>query len=101
MLQDAHYGTLSAIVVNVIWGLSFVAARIALSTLTPVLLAMIRFSIASILFAPIIIKNLRHRYIPTLRDASEFALLGFLSISVYFPLQYTGVKYTGAGIAPS
>lgn len=32
-------------------------------------------------------------------DLKELALLGFLSISVYFWLQYTGVKHAGAGVS--
>jgi len=93
------YGLVSAIAVAVIWGFSFVAARIVLSTLTPILLATVRFSIASVIFAPIIIRELRRENILKLRDLVELALLGFLSISIYFWLQYTGVKYAGAGIS--
>jgi hypothetical protein len=33
--QDDRYGTVSAIVVALVWGFSFVAARVVLSTLTP------------------------------------------------------------------
>jgi hypothetical protein len=36
---------------------------------------------------------------PKFRGSLEFTLLGFLSISIYFPLQYRRVGYTGAGIA--
>jgi drug/metabolite transporter (DMT)-like permease len=32
-------------------------------------------------------------------DLWDLAKLGFLSISIYFWLQYTGVKYSGAGIS--
>lgn len=80
-------------------GLSFVAARMVLSTLPPVLLATVRFSIASLLFAPIIIREYRGGNVLKLRDLTELALLGFLSISIYFWLQYTGVRYTGAGVS--
>jgi drug/metabolite transporter (DMT)-like permease len=122
------YGSAPAIVVSAIWGLSFVAARAVLSTLTPILLATIRFSIASLVFIPIIVWELKHGrvvkllatirfsiaslvFIPIivwelkhgrvvkLRDLMELALLGLLSVSVYFCLQYTGIKYAGAGIS--
>ena len=99
MIQYARYGTVSAITVAVIWGLSFVAARMVLSTLSPVLLATVRFSIASAIFAPIIILEFRRGNAPTPHDLMELALLGFLSISIYFWLQYTGVKYAGAGVS--
>ncbi len=99
MSQETLHGTVSAVVVAVIWGLSFVAARLVLSTLTPILLATIRFSIASLIFMPIIIREHRNGYTIMLRDLGELALLGFLSISIYFLLQYTGVKYAGAGVS--
>ena len=97
--EDDGYGTVSAIIVAVVWGLSFVAARIALSTLTPVLLATVRFIIASLVFSPVIIREYIKEGIPYRRDLKEYAFLGFLSISVYFWLQYTGVKYAGAGVS--
>jgi len=99
--MDRHrqFGLASAIMVAVIWGLSFVAARIVLSTLTPVLLATVRFGIASLIFIPIILRELRVARAPKIQDLMELALLGFLGISIYFFLQYTGVKYAGAGIS--
>lgn len=97
--EDDGYGTVSAIIVAVVWGLSFVAARMVLSTLTPVLLATVRFIIASLVFSPVIIREYIKGGYPDRRDLKEYAFLGFLSISVYFWLQYTGVKYAGAGVS--
>ena len=92
-------GTVSAVTVAVIWGLSFVAARVVLTTLTPVLLATLRFIIASIIFTPVIFSESRRGKTPSMEDLKEFALLGFLSISIYFWHQYTGIKYAGAGVS--
>lgn len=97
--SDERLGTFSAIAVAVIWGLSFVAARIVLSTLTPILLAALRFIIASIVFTPIILMEFGRGTTPNIEDLKELALLGVLSISVYFWLQYTGVKHAGAGVS--
>ena len=97
--EDDGYGTLSAIIVAVVWGLSFVAARMVLSTLTPVLLATVRFIIATIVFSPVIITEYAKAGLPDRRDLKEYAFLGILSISIYFWLQYTGVKYAGAGVS--
>ena len=97
--QDRRHGVASAITVAMIWGLSFVAARIALSTLTPILLATVRFGIASLFFTPIIIRESGRGSSVTHRDLRELAVLGFLSISIYFWLQYTGVQYAGASIS--
>ena len=81
------------------WGFSFVAARIILSTLSPVILATVRFGIASLIFAPVIVVEYHRRNYPEPGKLVELAFLGFLSISIYFVLQYTGVKYAGAGIS--
>ena len=92
-------GVLAAVTVSLIWGLSFVAASIVLKTLSPVTLATLRFILASVLFTPIIVSNALKGALPSGADLKEMALLGFLSISLYFWLQYTGVKYAGAGVS--
>lgn len=92
-------GTLAAIFVATVWGLSFVAASIVLKSISPVLLATLRFIIASILFLPVIIKNKFKVNTLTKRDFYDMILLGFLSISIYFLLQYTGVQYAGPEVS--
>ena len=98
-VKNEQYGTISAIIVALVWGLSFVAARMVLTTLSPILLATIRFIIASLIFSPIIIREIKKGNTLNYRDILELGLLGILSISIYFWLQYTGVKYVGAGIS--
>ncbi|UCD73498.1 MAG: EamA family transporter, partial [Candidatus Bathyarchaeota archaeon] len=68
VVQDSRYGTVSAILVALVWGFSFVAARVVLSTLTPILLASVRFCIASLIFMPIIVKELAQGRVPESRD---------------------------------
>ena len=99
MLGSDRAGVAAAVTVSLIWGLSFVAASVVLRTLSPVTLATLRFIIASLLFAPIVASNVLKGTSPGPRDLREMALLGFLSISLYFWLQYTGVKYAGAGVS--
>jgi drug/metabolite transporter (DMT)-like permease len=88
------------------WGGSFVAARMLLAprqpgaaTLSPTLLATVRFLLASLVFLPILYRQ--HRRVQRLRlaDLPTFALLGQLGIALYFWLQYTGVRLTNASIA--
>jgi drug/metabolite transporter (DMT)-like permease len=98
-VQGTYYGTLAAVFVAIVWGLSFIAASMVLETLTPTLLATLRFIIASILFLPILIRNPQKGNTPSRKDLQDMASLGFLSISVYFWLQYTGVKYAGPGVS--
>ena len=97
--QSINRGTLAALFVATVWGLSFVAASMVLETLTPVLLATLRFIIASIIFSPILINSLRRGNKPSRKDLRDMAWLGFMSISIYFWLQYTGVQYAGPGVS--
>ncbi len=92
--------------VAVVWGGSFVAARMVLNpehpggpTLSPTMLATVRFVLASAIFLPILYRQ--HRQVRPLRlaDLPTFLLLGQLGISVYFWLQYTGVQLTSSGLA--
>lgn len=92
-------GVLLTITVALIWGGSFVAAKIALETLSPLLLATVRFAIASILFTPLILRDMCRERIDVGRDLPKLLLLGLLGITLYFWLQYTGVKYAGASIS--
>ena len=99
MASDRGYGTAAAITVAIIWGLSFVAASMVLTTLSPVILATVRFIIAAAIYSPVIVWEYRRGNRPSLADLRELALFGFLSISIYFWLQYTGVQYAGAGVS--
>ena len=87
------------------WGTSFVAARFLLhpekpgqATLSPLVLAAARFSIASLFFVVPLARALLHRQI-TRRDLLRMVVLGQLTFSLYFWLQYTGVQQTNASIS--
>jgi len=87
------------------WGMSFVAARFLLhpetagqATLSPIVLAAVRFSIASLFFVVPFARALLLRQIAR-RDLLRMALLGQLTFSLYFWLQYEGVQQTNAGIS--
>ncbi|MGE5485830.1 MAG: DMT family transporter [Ignavibacteriales bacterium] len=81
------------------WGASFVAARVVLTTLDPVTLAAVRFSIASLVFLPLLInRQLRGVGVRT-TDIPAFLLLGQVGVSVYFWLQYAGVRLTSAAVS--
>ena len=90
--------------VVLVWGGSFVAARALLApphggtALTPTMLATVRFLLASAVFLPILAARQRAHPIRW-RDVPTFLLLGQLGISLYFLMQYTGVRLTNAGIA--
>lgn len=99
MSSERGLGTVAAVTVSIIWGLSFVAASSILTTIAPLILATIRFIIAAAIYFPVIVWENRKGNRPTMTDLKELALLGLLSMSIYFWLQYTGVQYAGAGIS--
>jgi drug/metabolite transporter (DMT)-like permease len=99
LTEERSYGTAAAVVVAVIWGLSFVAASMVLTTLSPVILATVRFVIAAAIYSPVILWEYGRGNKPTFADLKELAAFGFLSISIYFWLQYTGVQFAGAGVS--
>jgi drug/metabolite transporter (DMT)-like permease len=87
------------------WGASFVAARFLLHpasttlvSLSPVLLATLRFGFASLFFLVPLIRAIVRRQV-SIRDLLLMALLGQLAFSLYFWMQYTGVQQTNASIA--
>ncbi|MBN2335839.1 EamA family transporter, partial [Candidatus Bathyarchaeota archaeon] len=82
--DQSQAGVAAAIAVSLIWGLSFVAASVVLNTLSPVVLATLRFTIASLVYLPVILRELNRGAKPTLGDLKETAYLGVLSISLYF-----------------
>jgi len=98
-MRSTSYAIPAVIIVVVMWGFSFVAARMVLSTVTPIILATVRFFIASLIFIPIIAREFFRGNFPRARNLLEYSILGLLGISTYYVLQYTGVKYAGAGIS--
>ncbi|MDF2636984.1 MAG: protein of unknown function transrane [Pelosinus sp.] len=82
---------LSLIGVAFLWGTSFTISKIALYELSPLNLAGVRFMTAAILFGFILTmkKTCIHK-----KDIPELIIMGFLSITSYFYIQYTGLLYT-------
>src|SRR5207302_1898629 len=87
------------------WGTSFVAARTLLhvegagqASLSPVVLAALRFGIASLFFIFPLAKAILRRQV-SLRKLLLMACLGQIAFSLYFWLQYTGVQNTNASIS--
>jgi drug/metabolite transporter (DMT)-like permease len=87
------------------WGSAYVAARFLLHpdmqgvvVLQPVMLAALRFSIASLFFVvPLAQGIIRHEI--TGRHLLLMALLGQLTFSLYYWLQYIGIEQTNASIS--
>lgn len=92
------YGAL--VLTIVLWGASWPASKLLLqqtefgqTTLTPVMAATVRMTIASIFFLiPLVRARLARR------DVIRMTILGQLSVSTYFWLQYVGIQKTNASI---
>jgi drug/metabolite transporter (DMT)-like permease len=88
----------AAVGMTVAFGLSFVATKYALRGFEPLLVALLRFSLAGgILWA---VWRFRHggERVPR-RELGRLAVLGFVSLTVYFSFENLGIARTSASAA--
>ena len=85
---------LSMVFCNVMWGLSFIASRHALSSgFSPMMLALVRYVMASACLLPMTLmkeKRLRLRR----ADILPMALSGLMGITLYYFFEYQGISRT-------
>ncbi|WP_422445492.1 DMT family transporter [Thermoanaerobacterium sp. DL9XJH110] len=84
---------LGLLAVAFFWGTSFAVSKEALRELSPMGLAVLRFSLASIIFFALLKTHYRGNVIEK-RDRPMLWFLGILGVSSYFYVQYTGLKLT-------
>lgn len=84
---------LSLLSVVFLWGTSFAISKIGLHTLSPLNLAGLRFLTASIIFGLILIFQKVDQTIER-QDILQLFVMGFMAITSYFFIQYTGLLYT-------
>ena len=89
-------GLILLVVLCLSWGLAFVAIKMSLAYLSPVALTLLRFSIASTLFASYLLY--KRASIP-IRLIPRVALLGLTGFTVYHLSLNLGETETAAGIA--
>lgn len=87
------YIYLSLTIASLLWGTSFAAAKVGLRELLPLNLVILRFVLASLIFG-IILTLMRRDNTINRSDIPIFIALGFLSITSYFFIQFTGLQYT-------
>src|SRR5436305_2295788 len=87
------------------WGGAYVAARFLLHpqtvgavTLSPIMLAALRFGIASLFFIVPLAHAIRHRSVSG-HSLLLMAVLGQLTFTLYYWLQYIGIQQTSASIS--
>ena len=82
-------------IVALIWGGSFVAVKIGVENISPIMLAFIRFAVAS----PLMIVFLAAKRKATKISIAEIPLLLILAltgVTLLYIFQFTGIKYTSA-----
>jgi len=74
----------------VVWGISFIATKLAVREVSPVVVVWLRFAIGFLILLVILLLR-RQLRLPALKDALYFALLGFIGITFHQWLQSTGL----------
>ena len=80
------------------FGMSFVATKYALRGFEPLLVALLRFALAGAILW-VLLRLRREREPVTRRDLGRLALMGFVSLTVYFCFENTGIARTSASQA--
>jgi uncharacterized membrane protein len=85
---------LALIAAAILWGTSFVAAKVVLADLPPVAVAFLRFAIAAVVLVPIACRGGRR---PAL--GVQPALLGLTGVTLFFLCQNAGLRQASAAHA--
>lgn len=97
IIQTMKY-YLSAILGMLMWASSFIATKIAYQSVSPILLCVIRFAIASVIMMILRLMQKKRARIP-LRDQRNIILSAAAGISVYYVLENIALQYTTASAA--
>lgn len=73
-----------------VWGASFIATKLALREVSPVVVIWLRFGIGVVILGGFIVRR-KELAFPSRRELGYFALLGFLGITFHQWLQVTGL----------
>jgi drug/metabolite transporter (DMT)-like permease len=74
----------------IVWGASFIATKLALREVSPVVVIWLRFGIGVIILGAFVLQR-KELTLPPRREIGYFALLGFLGITFHQWLQVTGL----------
>ena len=91
-------GIIAILFATLFWGLSFISIKVAVVSVPPMTLALLRFIVASLLLYPWLrwqepsVRLTRAHCLP-------LALTGFIGVTLYFFFQNTGIQYTSASEA--
>lgn len=85
------------IAVVIFWGLSFVSIKVALQAMSPVIMAFIRFAIASMIL--VVLMLLKGREKINKKDYTRLAISGLFAITLYFFCENNGILRVSANSA--
>jgi drug/metabolite transporter (DMT)-like permease len=95
LAQRQVRGWMLLIGANIIFAGAYVAGKFALTTMTPVTLNAVRFTLASVVLAPIVIRERRHLRMQR-ADLLTFIAVSFLSFVLNKYFEYQGVQLSTA-----
>ncbi len=87
---------LEAVFTVIVWGASFIATKVALNDISPVVIVWLRFAMGVVILGLAVIAR-RQFALPTINEWGYFALLGFLGITFHQWLQSNGLITSAAG----
>ncbi len=93
------FGILALLLVNIFWGLSFIASKYALTAgFPPMTLAAVRYVFAAALLVPVTLAR-EHSLRLQRKDLPAAILSALFGITFYYFFEYTGMVYTTASTA--
>jgi len=87
---------LAWITICIVWGTTYLAIRIGVADLPPMLFAGFRWIIAGVLMT--ILLNLRHYKLPTLKDLKDLAIVGILLLGIANGLVVVAEQWLPSGL---
>jgi drug/metabolite transporter (DMT)-like permease len=89
-------GYLAWITICIVWGTTYLAIRIGVTDLPPMLFAGLRWIIAGVLMT--VLLNLRHYKLPRLKDLKHLAIVGILLIGIANGLVVVAEQWLPSGL---
>ena len=97
--RSRTFGIAALLLVNVFWGLSFIASKYALTAgFPPMTLATLRYLFAALVLTPLALRKPNGLRLER-RDIPMAVFSSALGITLYYYLEYTGMMYTTASTA--
>lgn len=95
MHKNILRANLAMVAVIIIWGISYASIKVTVSEIPPITMALIRFTIASLILG-MIIRKVEPQTKLDKSDLPKIVLGGIFGITLYFVLENIGVKFTTA-----